>query len=96
MERKYGNIRAEDRVQLEMLEQSRKRQATYVGTPNYMAPEFKEENGEIDERCDIYSFGCVIYELLTGKVLQTEELDREEQAAHISKALEHLSKVDAA
>lgn len=43
MEKKYGNIREEDRIELEILEQSRKRQATYVGTPSYMAPEFHDE-----------------------------------------------------
>lgn len=95
MERKYAslNLREEDLRQLELLEQSRQRQPTYVGTPSYMAPEFKVDNGEVDERSDIYSFGCVIYEILTGKVLQTEELDAEEQASSINKALEKLSKV---
>jgi eukaryotic-like serine/threonine-protein kinase len=40
-----------------------------VGTPAYMAPEVafpSPENAGFDERADVYSLGCVAYELLTG------------------------------
>ena len=39
---------------------------TSIGTPAYMAPEQAAADPAIDHRADLYSFGCVAYELLTG------------------------------
>lgn len=44
------------------------RTGAVMGTPYYMSPEQIRGSHDVDGRCDIYAFGVILYEALTGQV----------------------------
>ena len=64
---------------------------TSIGTPAYMAPEQAAADPAADHRSDIYSFGCLGYELLTGRPPFIAKTPQKLLAAHMGEAPEPLA-----
>jgi tetratricopeptide (TPR) repeat protein/tRNA A-37 threonylcarbamoyl transferase component Bud32 len=56
---------------------------TSLGTPAYMTPEQVAGDPNVDHRADIYSLGCVAYEMLTGQAPFAGKSPQQQLAAHI-------------
>jgi len=54
-------------IAIAMGEQRRTRTGVTVGTLSYMSPEQITHPKSIDHRSDVYSVGCLLYELVTGR-----------------------------
>jgi len=55
-------------IALVMGERRGTRVGSTIGTPQYMSPEQILGARDLDHRADIYSYGCVLYFMLTGKL----------------------------
>jgi serine/threonine-protein kinase len=63
---------------------------TFLGSPRYVAPE-QIEGKPVDGRADIYSFGCVLYRMLTGRVPFDGQQAVEVMLKHLSEAVPPMS-----
>ena len=64
---------------------------TSIGTPAYMAPEPAAGDPGVDHRADIYSFGCMAYELLAGRSLFRDRTPQQLFAAHMVETPEPIA-----
>jgi eukaryotic-like serine/threonine-protein kinase len=59
---------------------------TSIGTPAYMAPEQAAGDPDVDYRADIYSLGCLAFELLAGQPPFANRTPQRMLAAHMGEA----------
>ena len=59
------------------------REGGWVGTPDYVAPE-QIQGHKVDRRADVYSLGCVLFEMLTGHVAYEKDSDMAKLWAHVT------------
>jgi len=61
-----------------------------MGTPVYMAPEQFRDCSKVTRKADIYSFGVVVYEMLTGEIPFNGETYGEIMYAHLDKPVPNI------
>jgi serine/threonine protein kinase len=64
-----------------------------MGTPDYIAPEQATDAHGADIRADIYSLGCTLYELLTGRVLFPGGNALDKVTAHLERQPQPLAEL---
>ena len=86
---------AEERKKKRGLLSGMKKKKVIRGTRSYMAPE-QIRGKQMDERSDIYSFGCVLFELLAGRTPYTATNPDELLKKHLSSPIPNLLAVSGA
>lgn len=66
--------------------------ATVMGSVHYISPE-QARSGQSDERSDIYSFGCTMYEMLTGQVPYDGDTSVSVVFAHLENPIPHVKEL---
>src|SRR3989442_280664 len=64
-----------------------------VGTPAYMSPEQATGERQVDARSDLYSLGCVLYEMLAGEPPYTGSSAQAVIAKRFSEPIPHIRTV---
>lgn len=64
-----------------------------IGTPAYMSPERARGEDHVDIRSDIYSLGCVFYEMLTGEAPLVGGTKYETISLHMNQPVPNVKKV---
>jgi serine/threonine protein kinase len=64
-----------------------------LGTPLYMSPEQCEGAGRVDAKTDVYALGCILYEMLAGRVPFVGEGPGQVLGKHMFKEPEPLAEL---
>jgi eukaryotic-like serine/threonine-protein kinase len=70
---------------------SNTRTGSVLGTPVYMSPEQCRGLTTVDHRADIYSLGCIMFEMVTGRHVFVKEAPGDLLVAHISEPAPRVS-----
>ncbi|HMA24774.1 MAG TPA: protein kinase [Gemmatimonadaceae bacterium] len=69
------------------------RSGLVIGTPEYMSPE-QLLGDPVDERADIYSLGCILYQMLTGAQAFTADTREQMIRRRLHEAPPHVRDID--
>jgi serine/threonine protein kinase len=102
MRNRQGNIKVADLGLVRLTEaesaedhnkQGLTQQFTIAGTLEFMAPEQAENTSGADNRADIYSLGCSLYYILTGKNVYTGKSVMDKLMAHMTHPIPSIREI---